>query len=149
MSEANKDLVRRHFEVLWNKDELALADEMMAEDYVENALAPFGSEAPGHVSGPDHIRGVVQWLKEQFPDITFRIDAIISEGELVAARIFSEGTNLGPLGGVIPPTGKKMGIFQTHWFRVTDGKLAEHWATRDDLTGMLQLGVLQPAGPPS
>ena len=28
------------------------------------------------------------------------------------------------------------------------GKLCEHWATRDDLSAMLQLGVVQPPGPP-
>jgi hypothetical protein len=33
---------------------------------------------------------------------------------------------------------------------VEDGKLAEHWAIREDLPAMLQLGVVQPPGrPPS
>jgi hypothetical protein len=31
-------------------------------------------------------------------------------------------------------------------FRVAGGKLVEHWATRDDLAAMLQLGVLRPPG---
>ncbi len=35
---------------------------------------------------------------------------------------------------------------QTHWFRVGDGKLTEHWATREDLPAMLRLGVVQPPG---
>jgi predicted ester cyclase len=69
---------------------------------------------------------------------------------LTAGGIFSEGTNLGPLNGVVPPTGKRFAARQSHWFRVTDGKLAEHWATREDLPAMLQLGVVQPPGrPPS
>jgi hypothetical protein len=29
---------------------------------------------------------------------------------------------------------------------VSDGRLAEHWATRDDLLTMLQLGVVKPPG---
>ena len=28
------------------------------------------------------------------------------------------------------------------------GKLAEHWVTRDDLSAMLQLGLVEPPGPP-
>jgi ketosteroid isomerase-like protein len=40
MSEANKELVRRHFEELWNRQDLAVADELMAEDYLEHAIAP-------------------------------------------------------------------------------------------------------------
>jgi predicted ester cyclase len=47
---------------------------------------------------------------------------------------------------VVPPTGKGFSSRQTHWFRVADGKLAEHWATRDDLRTMIQLGVIQPPG---
>jgi hypothetical protein len=57
---------------------------------------------------------------------------------------------LGGLNGVVPPTGKRFASRQTHWFRVADGKLAEHRATRKDLPAMLRLGVVQPPGrPPS
>ena len=49
---------------------------------------------------------------------------------------------------MVPPTGKCFSSRQTHWFRVADGKLAEHWATRDDLRTMLQLGVIQPPDAP-
>src|ERR1043165_7778099 len=47
-----------------------------------------------------------------------------------------------------PPTGKRFSARQSHWYRVRDGKLPEHWATRDDLTAMMQLGVLAPATRP-
>jgi predicted ester cyclase len=78
------------------------------------------------------------------------VEAIVAEGDTVAVRVLSEGTNLGPLNGVVPATGKRFSARQSHWFRVEDGKLAEHWATREDLSAMLQLGVVQPPGrPPS
>ena len=104
MSEANKELVRRHFEELFNRRNLAVADELMAQDYLEHALAPFGQAEPGSVDGPAAARQTAGWLLAQFPDL--------------------------------------------HRFRVADGKLAEHWATREDLVAMLQLGVVQPPGPP-
>ena len=64
--------------------------------------------------------------------------------------ILSEGTNLGPLNGGVPPTGKRFRARHSHWFRVADGKLVEHWATREDLPTMLQHGILRPpGGPPS
>jgi predicted ester cyclase len=68
----------------------------------------------------------------------------VAEGDTVAVRILSAGTNLGPLNGVVPPTGKRFAARQSHWFRVEGGKLAEHWATREDLVAMLQLGIVQP-----
>ena len=47
MSDANKALVRRHFEEIWNRKDLAAADELMAQDYLEHAVAPFGQSEPG------------------------------------------------------------------------------------------------------
>lgn len=76
------------------------------------------------------------------------IKSIVEEGDLVAVRVLSEGTNTGPLNGVIPPTGRRFSTAQSHWFRVEAGRLAEHWATRKDLPTMIQLGVITPPGPP-
>jgi hypothetical protein len=50
--------------------------------------------------------------------------------------------------GIAPATNKRFVAEQSHWYRVADGKLREHWATRDDLSAMLQLGVIHPPGPP-
>jgi predicted ester cyclase len=41
------------------------------------------------------MRQTAQWLLAQFPDLHMTIEAVIAEGDLVAARLFSEGTNLG------------------------------------------------------
>ncbi len=148
MSDANKALVLRHFEEIFNEKNLDACDGMMAEDYVEHAMAPFGRTEPGHVNGPVSMRETAQWLIAQFPDIHMTVEAIVAEGHLVACRVLSEGTNLGPLNGMMPPTGKRFSAQQSHWYRVEDGKLAEHWATREDLPAMIQLGVIQPPGPP-
>jgi hypothetical protein len=49
----------------------------------------------------------------------------------------------------MPPTGKSFRAYQSHWYRIEDGELAEHWAVRDDLTTMVHLGVVpRPAPPP-
>jgi hypothetical protein len=41
---------------------------------------------------------------------------------------------------VFPPRGRTFTVTQTHWFRMKDGKVAEHWANRDDLGMGQQLG---------
>ena len=120
----------------------------MTEDCLEHAVAPFGQAEPGRVNGPAAMRETAGWLLAQFPDLHMTIEAIVAEADTVAVRVLSEGTNLGPLNGVVPPTGKRFAARQSHWFRVEGGRLAEHWATREDLVAMLQLGVLQPPGRP-
>jgi predicted ester cyclase len=150
VSEANKELVRRHFEEIFNRKNLEVCDEMMADDYVEHAAAPFSESAPGRVKGPEAMRQTADWLLAQFPDLHMTIEAMVAEGDTVAVRVVSEGTNLGPLNGVVPPTGRRFKASQSHWYRVEDGKLAEHWATGEDLPSMLQLGILEaPGSPPS
>lgn len=144
MSQQNVELVRRHFEQIWNQRDENACDELMAEAFTENAAAPFADAAPGSVSGPSAMRGTVRWLTAQFPDVQFEIEAIVADGDLVVARVRSQGSNLGRLNGFLPPSGKPFDYSSSHWFRVVDGKLAEHWATRDDLSVMLQLGVVTP-----
>jgi predicted ester cyclase len=139
----NKELVRVVFDRVFTNRDLAACDDVFATDYVEHAVTPFGSEAPGAVHGPDHMRNVVTYLVDQYPDLVMTIESIVSEGDTVAVRVFSQGTNLGKLQGVMPPTGKKFSGRQIHWYRVVGGKLAEHWAVREDLETMLQLGVVQ------
>ncbi len=43
-----------------------------------------------------------------------------------------------------PPTGRRFATTQTHWFRMADGKIIEHWANRDDLGTATQLGWTPP-----
>ena len=144
----HKDLVRRFFDELFNQGDLSCADDIAAPVYTEHAVAPFGLAAPGPVAGPAHLRETAEWLRTQFPDIHMSIESIVEEGGLVAVRVQSEGTNTGSLNGVLPPTGRRFSAAQSHWFRVEEGRLAEHWATREDLPAMIQLGVIQPPGPP-
>ena len=44
------------------------------------------------------------------------------------------------IAAVFPPRGRTFAVTQTHWFRMRDGKVAEHWANRDDLGMGQQLG---------
>jgi predicted ester cyclase len=145
--ERSKDLVRR-WAAMMSHQAPARWELIAGDAYVEHAVAPFGSTAPGQVRGPAHLHETASWLRAQFPDLEFTLEAVITEGDIVACRVLASGTNLGPFNGVMPPTGKRFEARQTHWFRVENDKLAEHWATREDLPAMLQLGVIHPPGPP-
>jgi predicted ester cyclase len=142
--DVGKELVRRHFDEIWNDRNLSACEDLMADAFLEHAPAPFSTESPGAVNGPAAMRSTCTWLLAQFPDLTMTIQSVIAEGDLVAALVWAEGTNTGKLNGFLPPSGRRFKYLQTHWFRVRDDRLCEHWATRDDLSAMLQLGVVTP-----
>ena len=142
MSRTSKELARRWVEQVWNERDYDVCDELIAEGFVEHAHAPFSDTAPGAVNGPIAMRASMDWLLRQFPDLRMTIEAMVADADLVAVRVSSEGTDLGRLNGVLPPSGRRFAARQTHWFRVLDDRIVEHWAVRDDLTTMLQLGVV-------
>ena len=80
MSEDVRELARRTFEQVFNEQNLNACGEIFAQQYVEHAVAPFQTEEPGIVDGPEHMRGVATWLRDQFPDMQMTIEAIAAEG---------------------------------------------------------------------
>ncbi len=140
-TQANEALVRRYFAELFDQQHPEVCDELLAREYHEHAAAPFEDVEPGVVDGPAAARETVRWLLAQFPDLHFTVEAVVATDELVAVRVLGEGTNLGSI-GPFPATGRRFSARSSHWFRVTGGRLAEHWATRDDLTAMRQLGLI-------
>jgi hypothetical protein len=53
----------------------------------------------------------------------------------------------GPDGEVeraFPPTGRTFATTQSHWLRIADGQVVEHWANRDDMGTAVQLGWIPP-----
>jgi predicted ester cyclase len=72
-------------------------------------------------------------------------DQEIAEGDRVMQLITSTGTHTGEIRlpwGTIPPTGRRVSWQSVRIYRVANGKIAEHWAVRDDLTMLMQIGVL-------
>lgn len=67
-------------------------------------------------------------FSEGFPDIHACIEEFIAEGDMVAVRLTFRGTNSGKVFGN-PPTGEKLEISHTNWFRIRDGRIIEYWNT--------------------
>ena len=123
---------------LFGAGRLELADEMIAPDCVDHgAESRPGSPAP---RGPDRIKGVVRWLRGAFPDLTYQVDDAFGDGDRVALRCTARGTSRGEFLGR-PPTGRSFEVQQIHLFRLDGGRIAEHWACRDDVAMMQQLGL--------
>jgi predicted ester cyclase len=102
--------------------------------------------------GPNGFYATALWLRAAFADLDFEIHDVIADGDLVAIRNTMSGRHHGAMvgfendevGTVFPPTGRTFASTQTHWFRLADGKVIEHWANRDDIGTAQQLGWIPP-----
>jgi len=130
--EMNKAIVRGYIE-LWSTGNLALADEVLAEDFVDH-MRP--SQAPG----PESVKQEVKAFREGFPDARIIIEQIIAEGDTVAFRFMLQGTHRGMFAGY-PPTGKEVVLIGVDFIRIAAGKIVELWSIQDTLRWAEQLGL--------
>jgi predicted ester cyclase len=106
------------------------------------------------VAGPAAFHATALWLRAAFADLRWEVNEAVADGDLVVVHATMSGRHTGPFasydsaGGVdtaMPLTGKSFSVKQTHWFRVADGKVIDHWANRDDLALAKQAGWIPPS----
>jgi predicted ester cyclase len=134
--EENKELVRRQFELLSAGD-------------VPGAAALWAKESSNHgrANTPEGLTRVFESLRSVRE--AHVLHEIIAEGEWVAVRTTCTGVHLArpelPVNGGIfegvAPTGRSYTVQHLHLFRIVDGKIAAHWANRDDLGAARQIGL--------
>jgi steroid delta-isomerase-like uncharacterized protein len=139
--EQNKVTARRWSEELWNKGNLAVADEIIAADYVRHDPGD-----PFPAKGPDDVKRIVAMLRSMLSDFTITVDAVIAEGDMVVSRYTATATDTRGYMG-LPPTGKTIRTPAIQIFRFANGKIVESWAARDDLGTLRQLGHMPTLGP--
>jgi len=103
--------------------------------------------------GPAGYHATALWLRTAFEGLAYEIHHVVADGNLVAVNSTMSGRHVAPFAvytpeatvdTVFPPTGKTFATTQSHWFRLRDGKVVEHWANRDDLGQAKQLGWVPP-----
>jgi len=119
---------------------------------VPAAVAFFASDTRNHgkLVGKSGLTRVLTDLRTMFPDYRHEAVEMTAAGDVVISRNKVSGTHKGvgkiPVeGGMlvgIAPTNKSFVVQHIHWWRFRDGLIVEHYATRDDLDMMQQLGLL-------
>jgi steroid delta-isomerase-like uncharacterized protein len=137
--ERNKDVIRRLIEEVYNEDNLKVVEQLIAPDIFDHAAVP------EHQHGIDGFKHVMEWVRTFSSDVHYDIDDMIAEADKVAVRMTQSGTHTGSVKS-LPPTGKRFSVDYVHWFRLEDGKVAEMWAVRDDLSRLEQLGLITAPG---
>jgi predicted ester cyclase len=115
------------------------------------ALEPYTDESKnfGRQVGRAVMYRIFEDIYTTFPDWQAQIQEIKASGDTVIVRVLTSGTHRGvgriPVNGGllvgVAPTNKHFEAAAIHWMKLKDGKIVDHYATRDDLAMMEQLGL--------
>lgn len=134
-TETNK-LVMQRFLTFINTASEKLAVELVSPNAVFHV--PGRSEP---VRGPAGYLEIIAMMRGGFPDIQWKLEEMIVEGDKVAARFTMRGTHQGSFFGV-PATGKKIEVQAMNIYRFADGKIVEERGQPDLLSLMQQIGAI-------
>ena len=134
MSAENKAIIRRLYEEVWNKRNLALIDKLMSPSH-----ALYEPNVPDSRVGPQAYRATVNRFLSGMPDVCFTIQDMISEKSKVAVVWIMSGTHQGEFIGV-PATNKKVSVEGVTIHQVENGKILDSYASWDRLGLLRQLG---------
>lgn len=134
--EANRALVQRLLDDVWNAESPDAIPELYTEDFVAD-YRPYGEPRHGHQA----VRDMVSNARATFPDYHEELLEMVVEEERIAVRLRISGTQLGPW-GPIPPTGKQISFEEMLILHIRDGRVAEQRGIVDNLSVLRQLGVV-------
>jgi predicted ester cyclase len=138
---SNPQIVRSIYEVSMNQNQPKLLETLFSPDYT----------GPEGERGPAGFQSIVDGLKAGFPDVQFKIDELISEGDRVVVRWSWEGTHRGQFRGNAP-TGKRIRSIGVSIYTLKNGKVMSTWVLPDRLGFFDQLDMLpanlKPKAPP-
>jgi len=138
MSQANKALVQRWFDEVWNKGRADAIEEMFDENGIAHGL----SDDPSNpIKGPRDFRPFHTLFRDAFPNMMIVVEDMVAEGDKVAARCSvrakHEGEFLGRSATDSPVEFTGMTIV-----RIDNGKIVEAWNNFDFMTLHRQVGLI-------
>jgi len=92
-------------------------------------------------SDPTELKHFINGFHLAFPDGQITIEEIIAEGDTIALRGTFHGTQTGQFQD-IPPTGKTVTVPALDMYRLSEGKIVEHWGGPNQLLLLQQLGAI-------
>lgn len=121
---ANKAVVRRYFEEVWNKGNLEVASELIDENFSVEGCG-------GAISGLEAVKLYVSSYRSVFPDVHFTILSLQEEDDKVIACWLGRGIQTSCDCQDEAPTRSTRQTAGLSVYRIANGKIAEAWAGSD------------------
>ena len=139
MSDENRAVVRRFGEEYQSGHDVAVAEELLADDFVDHC--PFGPFSPDR----NGVMGLFGMFFQAFPDLRAEIHEQYTDGDKVITRKTFHGTHKGEFMGM-PATDNAVTFDVFDVIAVRDGTMREHWNVVDGLALMIGVGAVPPMG---
>ena len=133
--EENKAVISRWFDMI-NKHDLSMINEVVSDAFVANE---FGME----FKGPEALKRAFTVGFAGFPDLHYRIDDMVAQGDKVAVRYTRTGTHKGEYRGFTPKN-KWTSVTGAFFYRLAVGKITEAVGYSDRMDLLQQMGVSSP-----
>lgn len=133
-AQQNLNLVRRLFDEVYNKENLALCDELFA-----NNIKLFDTAANHHNEGLKAVKEQEAKYVKAFPQKKLKIDDIFEAGDKVVVRWTCQATHRGNLED-IPATNKPIKISGISIYQCANGKINAIYQNWDRLGLFEQIG---------
>jgi predicted ester cyclase len=139
-TDTNRQLVRRLYDECINPGRLERLADFVSGDFV----------GPGNGRGPESFAATIGALRAGFPDLAYKLEDVVADGDRVAVRWTLRGTHTGTF-RTFSPTGKKIANRGFAVFHLAGGKIVGATVETDRLGFLLDIGAIayDPAfGPP-
>jgi predicted ester cyclase len=110
------------------------AFQFVAEDLIQHAAGPQGREG---------LRQTLATVDHDLDRPTATIQRVVTQDDMVVVHLTLNGRHVAstmPLLADLPATGEAIAWEFIHIWRVVDGSIVEHWACRDDVGLLAQVG---------
>ena len=115
-----------------------MLDDLVADDMVNHAAGPQGREG---------LRQILDTVRHDLGDVDMEQHHLLTDGDLVVQHVTLRGVHRAstmPLFAGTEPTATEVSWTFIHIWRVEDEQIVEHWACRDDLGLLHQVGAWPP-----
>lgn len=133
--ETNRQAIERFVEFI-NSGDRAIGQTVISPDVVFHAPT-----SPEPLSGLDGYVAVLGMMRGAMPDVQWKVEETIAEGDKVMVRFTMTGTQTHPLMGM-PATGKPVSVTAMNIYQLKDGLIIREHGLPDLFTMLGQLGLL-------
>ncbi len=127
--------VGRLYDEVINHENHAVIDEIFAANVVIH------DPLTGTNHGTAAFHQLLGVFDTAFPHHRVSVEEIVADGDLVCVLHTHTATHTGPFLGA-PPTGKTALVNGIELMRLENGKIVEFWRKDDDVSLLMQLGIL-------